>query len=205
MESEEELAIGDIQDISVESPEHREIGGFSEEELALKGSTDDSKDDFNLNVSLAILEAETDEIDAEFHDALIEIEGKKSFPCPSCDKICKSIGGLTKHTNAKHRETSELLPSSESDMTLDCLTGIIEAIKTGLITEDLYGSEINKHIKSASCSKDLFDAVVENVGYRAATPPKYSHSPFLYGLMLTYTTLSSNMCSTIRTQLNNIT
>lgn len=160
MESEGELAIGDIQDISVEGPEHREIGGVSTEELALKGSTDESKDVFNLNLSLAILEAETDEIDAEFLDALVEIEGEKSFPCPNCDKICKSKGGLTKHTNAKHRETSELLPSTESDMTLDCLTGIIETIKTGLITEDLYGSEINNHIKSASCSKDLFDAVL---------------------------------------------
>ena len=93
-----------------------------------------------------MLESETDEIDAEFHDAQVEIEGKKSFPCPNCDKICKSKGGLTKHTNAKHCDTSAELPT-ESDMTLENLAGIIEKIKTGLVSDDLYGTEINKFIK----------------------------------------------------------
>ena len=160
MESEEDVYIGDIQDISEECLEQMEIESFSDDELAIKGLENKSSDDvFNLNISIAVLESETDEIDAEFQDALVEIEGKKSFPCPSCDKICKSKGGLTKHTNAKHCDTSDELPT-ESDMTLDNLTGIIQKIKTGLLSDDLYGTEINKFIKNASCTKALFDAVL---------------------------------------------
>ena len=98
MESEEDVYIGDIQDVSEECLEQMEIESFSDDELAIKGLENKSSDDvFNLNISIAVLESETDEIDAEFQDALVEIEGKKSFPCPSCDKICKSKGGLTKH------------------------------------------------------------------------------------------------------------
>ena len=59
-----------------------EIESFSDDELAIKGLENKSSDDvFNLNISIAVLESETDEIDAEFQDALVEIEGKKSFPC----------------------------------------------------------------------------------------------------------------------------
>ena len=54
---------------------------------------------FNLDVSLAILDMETDDVAAEFLEALTEIEVKKSFPCPNCTKVCKSKGGLTRHTN----------------------------------------------------------------------------------------------------------
>ncbi len=43
---------------------------------------------------------------------------------------------------------------------LGSLNGIIEAIKTNLITEDLYGAEINKFMKNASCSEALFNAVL---------------------------------------------
>ncbi len=52
-----------------------------------------------------------------------------------------------------------LLPT-DSDMSLDSLNGIIQAIKTNLITEDLYGAEINKFIKNASCSEALFNTVL---------------------------------------------
>ncbi len=99
MEGEKEAVIGGIQDFSAESPEQRVTESFIEEELVLGEFTDKLKDNvFNLNVSLAILESETTEVDSEFHDALEEIEGKKSFPCSNCDKVCKSKGGLMKHT-----------------------------------------------------------------------------------------------------------
>ena len=141
MESEKDIFIGDIQDIFVECPEQMEIECFSNDELGLRGPEDKSNDDaFNLNVSIAVLESESDEIDSEFHDALVEIEGEKSFPCPNCDKICKSKGGLKKHTNVKHCDTFAELPT-ESDMTLENLAGIIEKIKTGLVSDDLYGTE----------------------------------------------------------------
>ena len=137
-----------------------EIESFSDDELPPEGSEKKSHDDvFNLNISIAVLESETEEIDGEFRDAQVEIVGEKSFPCPSCDKICKSKGGLTRHTNAKHCDTSGELPT-ESDMTIDNLTGIIQNIKTVLLSDDLYGTEINEFIKNASCSKALFDAVL---------------------------------------------
>ena len=68
---------------------------------AYEKSTDNA---YNLNVSLAVLEEETDEIIEEFAEAVTEIEGKKSFPCSECEKVCKSKGGLTKHMNSKHRD-----------------------------------------------------------------------------------------------------
>ena len=77
MESGEDVYNGDIQDISEEC----EIESFSDDELAIKGLENKSSDDvFNLSISIAVLESKTDEIDAEFHDALVEIEEKKSFP-----------------------------------------------------------------------------------------------------------------------------
>jgi hypothetical protein len=40
---------------------------------------------------------------------------------------------------------------------LEYLAGIVEAIKTSLITSDLYEPGINTAIKNASCSNVLFD------------------------------------------------
>ena len=61
---------------------------------------------FNFEVSVAITEAETDEMTSEFSYALSEIDGEMNFPCTSCDKVCKSKGALTRHTNSKHSEAS---------------------------------------------------------------------------------------------------
>ena len=73
-----------------------------------------------------------------------------------------------KHTNSKHREAAANLPTPESGkvkedqnrLSLESLAAIVEAIKTSLITKDLYGLEINTVVKNASCSKALFDAVL---------------------------------------------
>ena len=50
---------------------------------------DKEYDAFNVDVSLTLLDTQNDEVDAEFLEALTDIEGKKSFPCPKCIKICK--------------------------------------------------------------------------------------------------------------------
>ena len=106
MESDKEVDTGDVQDFPEEILEERECENIGEKELELETIFESRDDAFNLNVSLAILETETDEVDAEFLEALTEIEGKKSFLCPNCTKVCKSKGGLTKHTNSKHREAA---------------------------------------------------------------------------------------------------
>ena len=43
---------------------------------------------------------------------------------------------------------------------MENLTGIVKAIKTSLITADLYGPKINDAFKKAACSKTLFDYVL---------------------------------------------
>lgn len=153
-ESDQEADIGDILDF----PED-----ITEEDFENIG--EESNDDFNLHVSLAILDTETDELDAEFLEAVTEIEGKKSFRCSYCNKVCKSKGGLTKHTNSKHREVDVNTPTesykdTEVSLSLENLAGIVEAIKVRLIAEDLYGPEINTAVKNASCNKSFFDAVL---------------------------------------------
>lgn len=125
---------------------------------------DDLSDDaFYLNLSVAVVEAESDEIDAEFVEAVTEIEGKRSFPCPKCTKICKSKGGLTKHTNSKHRENDSSSTASiseqETHLSEENFVSIVEAIKTKLIKDDLFGHEINDALKNVSSSKALFQAV----------------------------------------------
>lgn len=61
---------------------------------------------FNFEVSVAITEAETDEMTSEFSYALSEIDGKMSFPYTLCDKVSKSKDGLIRHTNSKHSKAS---------------------------------------------------------------------------------------------------
>ena len=67
------------------------------------------EDLYNIEVSVAIIETETDEGNSEFSDALSEIDGEKFFQCSLCDKVCKSKSGLTRHTNSKHAGTRIVL------------------------------------------------------------------------------------------------
>ena len=56
----------DIEDVELEMPSH----------------TIDCVSYNNLDVCVAVVDTESDEIDAEFAEAIAEIEGKESFPCP---------------------------------------------------------------------------------------------------------------------------
>ena len=119
-------------------------------------------DAFYLNLSVDVVEAESEEIDAEFLEVVTEIEGKRSFPCSKCTKVCKSKAGLTKHTNSKHNDensSSTSVLEQETHLSEENLVSIIEAIKTKLIKDDLFGHEINGALKKVFSSKALFDAV----------------------------------------------
>ena len=59
---------------------------IAEDESLLEAYEKSTDDAYNLNVSLAVLDEETDEIIGEFAEAVTEIEGKKSFPCSECAK-----------------------------------------------------------------------------------------------------------------------
>ena len=50
-------------------------------------SKDKEYDAFNLDVSLTLLDTETDEVDAEFLEALTEIAGKNRFPARNALKF----------------------------------------------------------------------------------------------------------------------
>ena len=69
-----------------------------------EGEISDVGDLYHMNISVNrdLTEADVTEVDQEFIDALVEIEGQKEFPCTKCDQICKSKGGLTRHSNSKH-------------------------------------------------------------------------------------------------------
>ena len=82
-------------------------------------------DTYQLNLSVVVTETDSEEIESEFSDALTEIHGEKSFPCTLCDKLCKSKGGLTRHTNSKHSTVVQ----PDSSFCMDTLASMIEKIK----------------------------------------------------------------------------
>ena len=61
-------------------------------------------DVYKLNISVFVTETETPETANAFDDVMLEMEGKKSFHCDVCSKVCKSKGGLTRHHNSKKEE-----------------------------------------------------------------------------------------------------
>ena len=102
---------------------------------------------------------ESEEIEEEFDDASVEIEGVKSFPCENCDNVCKSKGGLTRYVNSKHGK----VPAEQSlifeSLSLDTVASIIESTKTKIAGEKLYGPEMTNSIKTATATQALFDAL----------------------------------------------
>ena len=106
-------------------------------------------------------ETETNEIDNEFNEAVTEIEGKKSFECEKCGKICKSKGGLTRHTNSKHFDlTSAAEVTHKSNLDKDTIDGFIEAIKARIIDEGLYDNETTTALNAATTTEALFTALL---------------------------------------------
>ena len=89
------------------------------------------------------------------NDAVNEIEIRQQHPCPNCEKICKSKGGLTRHIRAKHElklneSTTKFLNMKDVE--------IMFSKATAKITEDLYGETacICKDLKpSALCVEHM--------------------------------------------------
>ena len=71
------------------------------EELGVDSDVEDESfvvddDVYNLNISVIVTEVETPETADAFDDAMVEMEGKKSFHCDVCSKVCKSKGRADK-------------------------------------------------------------------------------------------------------------
>ena len=147
----EEFSTAEEENITEEHGSHpTHVEGTASTEVDLTDATTEY-DTYQLNISLAVVETECDEIESEFNDALTEINGEKSFPCVMCDKVCKSKGGLTRHTNSKH----STMPRPKTAICKDSVTSIIESIKAKITEEKLYGTQVNESIKSGSCTDAL--------------------------------------------------
>ena len=124
----------------------------------------DDDDVYNINISVIVTEVETPETADAFDDAMVEMEGKKSFHCDVCSKVCKSKGGLTRHHNSKHAGDSSGKGRDENitGMALDqsVVDGFVERIKTRNIEEDLYGEEINSALKKVMSMPKLYQALL---------------------------------------------
>ena len=120
-------------------------------------SDDDSDDSFNLLFSVLVAETETNEIENEFNEAVMEIEGTKSFECEICGKICKSKGGLTKHTNSKHADPDV---THKNNLDKDTVDGFVEAIKARIIDEGLYDNKTTTALKAVKTTEALFTALL---------------------------------------------
>ena len=121
-------------------------------------------DVYKLNISVLVAETDTPETADAFNDAMLEMEGKKSFHCDVCSKVCKSKGGLTRHHNSKHAgDTSAKIHDENNTATaLDqsAVDGFVERIKTRIIEEGLYGEEINVALKKVTSTPKLHQALL---------------------------------------------
>ena len=99
---------------------------------------DPEYDFYNLEVTVAITEAEGEDIE---DDTDIQMQRYR-------------------HTNAKHKEITTEQTSPELDLfCLDTVTSIVESIKSQIVREKLYGSKMNNSVNAASSSQALFDAL----------------------------------------------
>ena len=113
-------------------------------------------DVYKLNISVLVTETETPETADAFDDAMLEMEGKKSF---HCSKVCKSKGGLTRHYNSKHAGDSSAKGHDKNITMLSLdqsiVDGFVETIKTRIIEKDLDGEEINLALKKVTSTPKL--------------------------------------------------
>ena len=163
-EMEEILNAEDDKIEEEQGSQHGLVANVEEAQLGSSGSQFEDasevlSDEYQLHLTIAVTEIEGEEIENEFNDALVEIEGMKSFPCSQCEKVCKSKGGLTRHTNAKHNLAASKQNSLPESFCEKTVADMVETIKSKIINEKLYGTEINEIVKNFSSTKALYDAV----------------------------------------------
>ncbi len=109
--------------------------------------------EYNINIVIDIVETDY-EVENEFAASIVEIEGANVFPCSKCSRICKSKGGLTKHTNSKHGNADKVSsPLNTTPLCFDTIKSIVDTIKENIIAEKLYGDEIDSVVKNVSARK----------------------------------------------------
>ena len=125
-----------------------------DEELALLEHEETCEDVFpyNFEIALSFIDENEAAMEEEIADAVSEISGEKNFPCESCDKICKSKGGLTRHKNAKHGNRSTAgkddVPSSNISLTKEDLKSIVDKVKKKIKDDTFWDSEMTSNMAS---------------------------------------------------------
>ena len=87
---------------------------------------------------------EDKDFEKEVEDAVQEIEIPPKHPCPSCNKICKSKGGLTRHIRSKHT-LLEANDGKDDNSSATISKEIVEDLfkkANSKIMDNLYGEEI---------------------------------------------------------------
>lgn len=136
------------------------------EELALVQDDETCEDilPFNFDVALSVIEGNDEAMEEEIAEALCEISGEKSFPCNSCEKVCKSKGGLTRHVNAKHGNKStkgqDNIPSSMPSLTKEELSSIVDKVKAKITKDGFWDSEMTSNMASVTSNDSLYNHIL---------------------------------------------
>ena len=122
----------------------------------------------NLEAILAAIDEDVwdkdDEFNAEINSLLVIIEEEPSqsgFKCDMCEKVCKSKQGLSRHQNAKHRETQpEEVHLSSKDLSAEgrlyplYFNKYINDCAKQLASDGCYSDETIKTFSSYYCYLD---------------------------------------------------
>ncbi len=135
---------------------------------AIDSAVDEYSYQFNINVSIAITEEETDEVQNEFTYSIKEMS---SLFFPACiakkyifyvdqivhalRKSVQSKGCLTRHINSKHNEAGDSVTVKANQIPLceGTIVSIVESIKSDLLEKDYYGKEIQNGLKTLLAEK----------------------------------------------------
>ena len=137
-----------------------------DEELALLEHEETCEDVFpyNFEIALSFIDENEAAMEEEIADAVSEISGEKNFPCESCDKICKSKGGLTRHKNAKHGNRSTAgkddVPSSNISLTKEDLKSIVDKVKKKIKDDTFWDSEMTSNMASITSNDSLYNEIL---------------------------------------------
>ncbi len=155
--------------------------------------------EYNINIAIDIVETDYEEVENEFAASIVEIEGVSVFPCSKCSKICKSKGGLTKHTNSKHGDADKVSsPLNTTPLCFDTIKSTVDTIRENIIAEKLYGDEIDSVVKNISATEALLEEVLPLCTKFCRNRTKDKLLQSFYGLMLNSSTLLN--CNQARIQ-----
>ena len=119
---------------------------------------------YNFEIALSFIDENEAAMEEEIADAVSEISGEKNFPCESCDKICKSKGGLTRHKNAKHGNIStagkDNVSSSNISLTKEDLKSIVDKVKKKIKDDTFWDSEMTSNMASITSNDSLYNEIL---------------------------------------------